>query len=217
MVNERGIDAHPSIRGLYSPAELDNKPAPRPHFAAIQQAPQKMAAAVIPDSLASNEPTLAGPSRVKVKPPSKSRTSMIPVPGGQTSKPPTPLPPLVEVQPQPMTLEMNEQIAALVRAEVAKELERQEKEKLARDKERAEEAEVERRLSIDVKPEPLQDEDIPMEAEASGSANTNQINDVLEDLLKHHRDLDNELRTRLTELERKVYVTRSNISITIFG
>lgn len=107
-----------------------------------------------------------------------------------------------------MTLEMNEQIAALVRAEVAKELERQEKERLAREeevrKERAEEVEVERRLSLDVKPEPLQDEDTPMEAEASGSTNTDQINDVLEDLLRHHRDLDNELRTRLSTLERKV-------------
>jgi len=133
---------------------------------------------------------------------------MIPVPGAQTSKLPTPLPPVTEVQPEPMTLEMNEQIAALVRAEVAKELERQEKERLAREeevrKERAEEAEVERRLSLDVKPEPLQDDDFPMEAEASGSANTDQINDVLEDLLKHHRDLDNELRTRLSELEKKV-------------
>ena len=132
---------------------------------------------------------------------------MIPVPGAQTSKPPTPLPPVIEVQPEPMTLEMNEHIAALVRAEVAKELERQEKERLAREeeqKERAEEAEVERRLSLDVKPEPLQDDDVPMEAEASGPANTDQINDVLEDLLKHHRDLDNELRTRLSELERKV-------------
>ena len=133
---------------------------------------------------------------------------MIPVPGAQTSKPPTPLPPILEVQPQPMTLEMNEQIAALVRAEVAKELERQERERLAREeearRERAEEAEIERRLSIDVKPEPSQDEDVPMEPEASGSANPDQINDVLEDLLKHHRDLDNELRTRLTELERKV-------------
>jgi len=107
-----------------------------------------------------------------------------------------------------MTLEMNEQIAALVRAEVTKELERQEKERLAREeearKERAEEAEVERRLSFDLKPEPLQDDDVPMEAEASESANTDQINDVLEDLLKHHRDLDNELRARLSELERKV-------------
>ena len=133
---------------------------------------------------------------------------MIPVPGAQTSKPPTPLPPVTEVQPEPMTLEMNEQIAALVRAEVTKELERQEKERLAREeearKERAEEAEVERRLSFDLKPEPLQDDDVPMEAEASESANTDQINDVLEDLLKHHRDLDNELRARLSELERKV-------------
>jgi len=133
---------------------------------------------------------------------------MIPVPGAQTSKPPTPLPPVTEVQPEPMTLEMNKQIAALVRAEVAKELERQEKERLAREeevrKERAEEAEVERRLSLDVKPEPLQDDDFPMEAEASGSTNTDQINDVLEDLLKYHRDLDNELRTRLSELEKKV-------------
>jgi hypothetical protein len=133
---------------------------------------------------------------------------MIPVPGGQTSKPPTPLPPIVEVQPQQMPLEMNEQIAALVRAEVAKELERQEKERLAKEeevrKERAEEAEVERRLSLDVKPEPLQDEDVPMEAEGPGPTNTDQINDVLEDLLKHHRDLDNELRARLSTLERKV-------------
>lgn len=133
---------------------------------------------------------------------------MIPVSGAQTSKPPTPLPPVVEVQPRPMTLEMNEQIAALVRAEVAKELERQEKERLAKEeearKERAEEAEVERRLSLDVKPEPLEDSDTHMEAEASESANPEQINDVLEALLKHHRDLDNELRERLSELERKV-------------
>jgi len=132
---------------------------------------------------------------------------MIPLPGAQASKPPTPLLPVMEVQPQPMTLEINEQIAALVRAEVAKELERQEKERLAREevqKERAEEAEVERRLSLDVKPEPSQDGDTLMETEASGSADPDQINDVLEDLLKHHQDLDNELRTRLSELERKV-------------
>lgn len=130
---------------------------------------------------------------------------MIPVPGAQSSKPPTPLPPIIEAQPQPVTLEMNEQIAALVRAEVAKELERQEKERIAREeeirKERAEEAEVERRLSLDVKPEPPQDDDTPMETEASGSANPDQINDVLEDLLKHHRGLDAELRARLAELE----------------
>lgn len=202
VINERGSDIRPSTSGLYLSAGPDNKPAPKPHFAAIQQAPQKMAAAVIPDSLA----PLPGSSRVTAKPPSKSRASMIPVPGVQTSKPPTPLPQIVEVQPQQMTLEMNEQIAALVKAEVAKELERQEKERLAREeevrRERAEEAEVERRLSLDVKPEPLQDEDIPMEA--SGSTSTDQINDVLEDLLKHHRDLDNELRARLSVLERKV-------------
>lgn len=133
---------------------------------------------------------------------------MIPVPGAQSSKPPTSLPALIEVQPQPMTLEMNEQIAALVRAEVAKELERQEKERLVKEeetrKERAEEAEVERRLSFDVKPEPLQDGDIPMELEASGSTHPDQINDVLEDLLRHQRDLDAELRARVSELERKV-------------
>jgi len=133
---------------------------------------------------------------------------MIPVPGAQSSKPPTPLPHLIEVQPQAMTLEMNEQIAALVRAEVAKELERQEKERLVKEeevkKERAEEAEVERRLSLDVKPEPLQGGDIPMEMEASGSTGPDQINDVLEDLLRHQRDLDAELRARLSELERKV-------------
>ena len=133
---------------------------------------------------------------------------MIPVSGGQTSKPPTPLPPVIEAQSRPMTLEMNEQIAALVRAEVAKELERQEKERLAKEeearKERAEEAEVERRLSLDVKPEPLEDGDTLVEGEASESANPEQINAVLEDLLKHHRDLDNELRERLSELERKV-------------
>ncbi|KAF9652469.1 kinesin-domain-containing protein [Thelephora ganbajun] len=199
VINERGNAYHPSV---------DNKPAPKPHFAALHQAPQKMAAAVIPTSLTSNDLAPAGPSRVTVKPPSRSRTSMIPVPGIQTSKPPTPLPTVAEVQPQPMTLEMNEQIAALVRAEVARELERQEKEKLAKEeevrKERAEEAEVERRLSLDIKPEPSQDDDVPMETEASGSANPDQINDVLEGLLKHHRDLDNELRTRLSELERKV-------------
>ena len=130
---------------------------------------------------------------------------MIPVPGNQPSKPPTPLPPVIEVQPQPMTLEMNEQIAALVRAEVTRELERQEKERLAREeetqKERVEEAEVERRLSLDVKPEPSEDGDTPMEPEASASADPDQINDVLEDLLKHHRDLDAELRARLSELE----------------
>ena len=133
---------------------------------------------------------------------------MIPLPGVQTFKPPTPLPPVIEVQPRPMTLEMNEQIATLVRAEVAKELERQEKERLAKEeevqKERAEEAEVERRLSLEVKPEPSQDGDTPMETEASVSANPDQINDVLDDLLKHHRDLDIELRARLSELERKV-------------
>jgi len=133
---------------------------------------------------------------------------MIPVPGTQSSKPPTPLPSLIEGQPQTMTLEMNEQIAALVRVEVAKELERQEKERLSKEeevkKEHAEEAEVERRLSIDVKPEPLPDGDIPMEAEASGSTGSDQINDVLEDLLRHQRDLDAELRARLSELERKV-------------
>lgn len=138
---------------------------------------------------------------------------MLPVPGAQTFKLPTPLPPVIEAQPQPMTLEMNEHIAALVRAEVAKELERQEKERLAKEeearKELAEEAEVERRLSLDLKPEPSQDSDIPMEAEASESTNPDQINDILEDLLKHHRDLDNELRARLSELEEKVYVPRA--------
>lgn len=208
MINERGSDLCPISIELYLSAELDNKPAPKPHFAAIQQAPQKMAAAVIPDSFVPNEPPLPGPSRVTVKPPSKSRASMIPVPGVQTSKPPTPLPTIVDVQPQQMTLEMNEQIAALVRAEVARELERQENERLAREeearRERMEEAEVERRLSLDIKPEPLQDEDIPMEAGPSGSTDTSQIDNVLEDLLKHHQDLDNELRVRLSTLERKV-------------
>jgi hypothetical protein len=91
--------------------------------------------------------------------------------------------------------------------EVAKELERQEREKTAKEeeirREREEELEVERRLSTQ-----LQDVGIP-ELENEPGSTSDQISvssGMLEHLLQRHQALDVELTNRLAELEKRLCV-----------
>lgn len=79
MVNERG-EQQPYCRHQYnSRCTTDNRPAPKPHFAALQQAPPKLAAAVLPVASGSS----SGSGRTSLAPvsrPSSSTGSRVPRP-----------------------------------------------------------------------------------------------------------------------------------------
>lgn len=133
VVNERGVPHYHSPRPTIYVC-IDNRPAPKPHFAAVQQQAPRLAPAVLPSSIVDEQ---AGPSRsmpmeqmaatrsMKIVPrpslapvasvntagPSRrrGRASMIPVPGGLAPYVP-PKEQLLRNGLFPMSEEMSEQV-----------------------------------------------------------------------------------------------------------
>ncbi|TFY80453.1 hypothetical protein EWM64_g3555 [Hericium alpestre] len=188
--------------------ERDNRPAPKPHFAAIQAPAPAGKPAALP------APIVAGPS---------SRPSIIPAPrsGGSLPGMPSRVPRgsaaggsgsapypgaskrresgigIVQshrnsLNTQLSEKEIDERISKAVELEVARRLEAQERERLEEEERRARErAESESRQS-------------EQPAIPSG---------LLTPLLKRHQDLDNELRRRLQDLEKKYERGNSEVSL----
>ncbi|KAJ8594963.1 kinesin-domain-containing protein [Rhizopogon salebrosus TDB-379] len=185
--------------------ERDIRPQTKPHFASIQPPPPKLAPVVLQPLEAvaglSRGPrpsitrvgpraSLAGPSQSRSRVP---RVSGIGVFGGQKGRRLSTVPTLMEesgsssMMMQLSDKEIDERIARAVEAEVARrlkereELARQEKENIALQKKLQEEREEEKLKE--------EDQSLPTGVPAS--------------LMAQHRNLDDELRARLTELEEK--------------
>ncbi|KAG1805308.1 P-loop containing nucleoside triphosphate hydrolase protein [Suillus subaureus] len=188
--------------------ERDMRPQPKPHFAAILPPPPKLAPAVLQPleavagpsrgprpSIAriAPRPSLAGASQSRSRVP---RASGIGVFGVQKGHRPSGVPALISEAAETsgssgmMQLtdkEIDERIARAVEVEVARRLkereesERQEKENIA----------LQLNLQREREKEELKEEDQRLPA------------GVLTPLMARHRDLDNELRARLEELEDK--------------
>lgn len=195
-VRTKNIENKPVIN------ERDNRPVPKPHFAAVQQPPQVQKAAVLPAPVAvvprpsmisgrrqSLVPSLAGPSRVpRVSsfgiagpaapyPTSHQRmeTSVGSVHNNRTSL-------------QLTDKEIDERISKAVEAEVARRMEEREKERLKEEEQRAKE---------------LQSQALQAQASSSPREQDNIPSGLLSPILRRHQDLDNELRQRLHALEKK--------------
>ncbi|EGO03669.1 hypothetical protein SERLA73DRAFT_83760 [Serpula lacrymans var. lacrymans S7.3] len=196
-VRTKNVENRPVIN------ERNNKPKPKPHFAAIQPPPPKLAPAVLqPVSTAGSS---SGPSRQSLVPgPRQSLAgfSRVPRVSGFGIGPSTSLPTRLrssggvaavkEKEPGGMQLtdkDIDERIAKAVEMEVARRLEEREKERVKDEEERRAKEQA--------------------AAEQEKSASFDQRGDqklppgILTPLLRKHRDLDDELKTRLEELEEK--------------
>lgn len=190
--------------------ERDMRPQPKPHFAAILPPPPKPAPAVLQPleavagpsrrprpSIArvAPRPSLAGASQSRSRVPRASGIGVFGVQKGHRPRPsgvPTLISEIAETSGssgmmQLTDKEIDERIARAVEVEVARrlkereELERQEKENIA----------LQLNLQIEREKERLKEEDQRLPT------------GVLTPLMARHRDLDNELRARLEELEDK--------------
>ncbi|KAF8137524.1 P-loop containing nucleoside triphosphate hydrolase protein [Boletus edulis] len=179
--------------------ERDNRPQAKPHFAAIQPPPPKLAPAVL-----QADPVLA--SRVVVTtnaapgPSRRPRPSRVPRISLGTGL----LPPLAKTKSRPAAIveesettiqltevDINERIAKAVEVEVARRLKERE------DREREERACLEQEKENLALLEKQDDE------RRQAQANSKLPPGVLTPLLARHRDLDDQLRARLAELEEK--------------
>ncbi|KAI0087443.1 P-loop containing nucleoside triphosphate hydrolase protein [Irpex rosettiformis] len=180
--------------------ERDNRPPPKPHFAAVQQAPPKLAPAVLPN-LAHNAPSSSRPSLAPLSRPSSSGSSRVPRPSiasysgvnrlSQTMLPP----PIPQSQLQKATLtltdkEIDERIAKAVEAEVARRLEERERERTKEEAVRREEDA--RRMATGKAKE---DSAAKAAHTPSGAATPNGQRQI---------EIDSELKKRLEELEQKL-------------
>ncbi|KAF8552102.1 kinesin-domain-containing protein [Imleria badia] len=182
--------------------ERDNRPQAKAHFAAIQPPPPKLAPAVLQsDPILASQPlvtTNAAPGRSRGPRPSRvPRISgigvgLLPPLAKMRTRPPSSA--AIEEKPEATTQltdkDIDERIARAVEAEVARRLkeredrEREEQERLQQEKEN---------LALGEK----QDERRQAQAEPKLPPG------VLTPLLARHRDLDDQLRARLAELEEK--------------
>ncbi|KAG6902157.1 hypothetical protein C0995_003631 [Termitomyces sp. Mi166 len=202
--------------------ERDNRPVPKPHFAAvtIHPPPAKPAPAIIQAISTAGSSSGAGPRR--------SRQSLVPVSkfprasvsgGYQPFVLPGARKGLLNFAEKIMEedssdrsgsfgfglteKEIDERISKAVEAEVARRLEERERQREKEEQERhARERELESQQptssATQTKPQsPKKEQTLPP--------------GVLTPLLKRHKDLDNELKTRLQELERKLQVVRVDI------
>ncbi|KAI0761109.1 P-loop containing nucleoside triphosphate hydrolase protein [Irpex lacteus] len=189
--------------------ERDNRPPPKPHFAAVQQAPPKLAPAVLPNiSFHSSSSSGSGAGRPSLAPPisrpTSSGSSRVPRPSiagfgsssasrlSQVMAPPAVPQPQLKVQPQKSTLaltdkEIDERIARAVEAEVARRLEERERERAREDEERRKEDA--RRLAAEKARE-----------EAAGRLPSGAVSPNTQ----AQPEMDSELKKRLEELEQKL-------------
>ncbi|GLB45200.1 putative TRAFAC class myosin-kinesin ATPase superfamily, kinesin family protein [Lyophyllum shimeji] len=191
--------------------ERDNRPAPKPHFAAvaIQPPAAKPAPAILQAISTAGAGTGAGPRR--------SRTSLVPVSKvprvSMAGYQPFALPgavagagrngPREKIKEEDMhdrsgslglgltEKEIDERISKAVEAEVARRLEERE-----RAREREEEERRAREQEMESQPPGSSKSRSPKKEQTLPSG-------VLTPLLKRHKDLDDELKSRLEELERK--------------
>ncbi|KAH0826644.1 P-loop containing nucleoside triphosphate hydrolase protein [Lanmaoa asiatica] len=182
--------------------ERDNRPQARPHFAAIQPPPPKLAPAVL-----QAEPILAsqavvtnaapgparGPRQSRVPRISGIGVGLLPPLAKTRSRPPS----SAAIMEKPETTvqltdkDIDERIARAVEAEVARRLKERE------DREREEQARLEQ-----------EKENLALREKSDDERRQAQVNPklppgVLTPLLTRHRDLDDQLRARLAELEEK--------------
>ncbi|KAH7886963.1 P-loop containing nucleoside triphosphate hydrolase protein [Phlebopus sp. FC_14] len=193
--------------------ERDNRPQPKPHFAAIQPPPPKLAPAVlqsIPIHASSSNTVItttnavAGPSRGP-RPSRVPRISGIggglvpPLNGGAKIRSRPSSAAAIDARPDGLAQltdkEIDERIARAVEAEVARRLKDRE------DREREEQARLQQeKENLALKEKQAAE----AEVEKSRSASEQKLPaGVLSPLLARHRDLDDQLRARLAELEEK--------------
>ncbi|PSR70750.1 hypothetical protein PHLCEN_2v13370 [Hermanssonia centrifuga] len=187
--------------------ERDNRPIPKPHFAAIQPSGPKLAAAVLPvassSSSGSSRPSLVPSYPVPTRP-NSTNGSRVPRPsmanfGGSSSLGPR-LSQVMAPPPPPRATyaltdkEIDERIARAVEAEVARRLEERERERdREEDARRAAEAE-ERAKEMEKQKQKEQQRDL-----SCGQEQT----------LHSSEDLESELKKRLEELEQKMFVQQA--------
>ncbi|THG95584.1 hypothetical protein EW026_g6088 [Hermanssonia centrifuga] len=187
--------------------ERDNRPIPKPHFAAIQPSGPKLAAAVLPvassSSSGSSRPSLVPSYPVPTRP-NSTNGSRVPRPsmanfGGSSSLGPR-LSQVMAPPPPPRATyaltdkEIDERIARAVEAEVARRLEERERERdREEDARRAAEAE-ERAKEMEKQKQKEQQRDL-----SCGQEQTLHSSD----------DLESELKKRLEELEQKMFVKQA--------
>lgn len=181
--------------------ERDNRPQPKPHFAAVRPPPPKLAPAIlnsVPVHASSTTAVMTtavvgparGPRPSRVPRPSNVGTGLLPPGHSRPSSRHSSILAKPELAVQLTDKEIDERIARAVEAEVARRLKERE------EREREEQARLEQEkenIAIMEK----------QAAEREKAAEQKLPPGVLTPLLKRHRDLDEELRARLAELEQK--------------
>ncbi|KZT19957.1 kinesin-domain-containing protein [Neolentinus lepideus HHB14362 ss-1] len=184
--------------------ERDNAPPPKRHFAAIPPTAPKLAPASLPStSNAMRGPSqqlLAGSSRVPRPSMAVARRPSLALAGISRKKGSAPRASALLALSES---EIDERIAKAVEAEVARRLAAQERARREEEEERSVEAELSR---------------IEEDESASGSGSTSMEerpipSGLLTPLLKKHKDLDDELRQRLQDLEKKFEHTSKELQL----
>lgn len=198
-VRTKNVENRPVIN------ERDNRPQPKSHFAAVQPPPPKLAPAILNSvpvhassttavTTTTNNTAVAGPSRgprpSRVPRPSNVGTGLVPPGYSRPSSRHSSILQKPEPSVQLTDREIDERIARAVEAEVARRLKERE------EREREEQA----RLQQEKENISVMEKQAAAEREKIGQK---LPPGVLTPLLKRHRDLDEELRARLAELEQK--------------
>ncbi|THH14574.1 hypothetical protein EW146_g5770 [Bondarzewia mesenterica] len=207
--------------------ERDNRPLQKPHFAAVHQPPPVQKAAIFPALIAAApRPSIIAAARPSLAPPRPVASSSSGLKGPSrvprvsafgTAGAAAPYPGATQRRESGIGIilshrnslqltdkEIDERISKAVEAEVARRLEERERERLKEGERRAKEmaeAQAQAQSQTRESTPPTEQNSIP-----SG---------LLTPLLKRHQDLDNELRQRLRELEKKY--ERSNKEIEVAG
>lgn len=197
-VRTKNVENRPVIN------ERDNRPQTKPHFAAVQPPPPKLAPAVLNSvpvhasstvavTTATNNTVVVGPSRgprpSRVPRPSNMGTGLVPPGHSRPSSRHSSILQKPESTVQLTDKEIDERIARAVEAEVTRRLKERE------EREREEQARLQQeKENIALMEKQATERERPEQKLPSG---------VLTPLLKRHRDLDEELRSRLAELEQK--------------
>ncbi|KAI6127555.1 kinesin-domain-containing protein [Pisolithus thermaeus] len=197
-VRTKNVENRPVIN------ERDNRPQAKPHFAAVQPPPPKLAPAVLNSVPVHASSTVAvttttsttavvGPSRgprpSRVPRPSNVGTGLVPPGHSRPSSRHSSILQKPDSTVQLTDKEIDERIARAVEAEVTRRLKERE------EREREEQTRLQQeKENIASMAKQATERERPEQKLPSG---------VLTPLLKRHRDLDEELRSRLAELEQK--------------